>query len=371
MRQVHLIPTSPYRCVEHGTVGSLPCAWPSCPNGLAEPQFEEVPLFTGQEVAVFSRQRWESPLGGHYFSWDSSQMPNWFFIRQIYWNEARRFKLVGASSPDTVYHYTSLAGFVGIVETKSIWLSDFSYLNDSRELTHGMHLANEVIDSIVANMPNAGMQTLLLGLKKKLENLTNRVCVASFSIDGDSLAQWRAYGPIAIGFSTYPLALHVNQASLHAVEYNRDAQRKLIEIYVHHLGQAFLRDAETGHLDKGLRESYQQAEQLLEILAFFKDSAFRSENEIRLAYVDNPTVFESLGFDPLPKSFRQTPKRLIPYVASSDVLRSKVRNFEIEVTEVILGPECDDLLERGVREFLSAKSLEKVALRRSTVPLRS
>ncbi len=371
MRRINLLSAKPYRCPEHGTLGSLPCAWPDCPNGVADSQFEVAPVFDGQKVPTYTRQHWKSPLGDTYFTWDSNKLPNWFFVRQTYWNEARRHGLVETNFPDTIYHYTSLAGFVGIVESKQIWLSDFSYLNDSRELVHGTRLATDVIDSIVRAKPAVGVQGLLNRLKREINTHANRICVASFSADDDSLAQWRAYGPIAIGFDTYPLELHVNQASLHRVEYNHDTQQGLIKIYLHHLAASFLRDAEAGRLTRSLRTSYRRAEQLLEILAFFKDAGFRSENEIRLAYVDNPDVFQSLGYPPLPKSFRQARGLLIPYVASGDVLRSSERNFEIKIAEVVLGPESSDLLERGLKEFLAARNMSEVVVRRSAVPLRT
>jgi hypothetical protein len=281
-------------------------------------------------------------------------LPNWFFIRQTFWNEARRHKLVADAFPKTVYHYTSLAGFIGIAESRSIWMSDFSYLNDSRELIHGAALAKTAIDCIVAQATDTEVRTLFTAWKRNLDLLPNRVCVASFSEDDDSLAQWRAYGPIAIGFDAHSLALHVNQSSLHRVEYQEAAQRKLIDIYLHHLRNALTLDAGTERLDS-VRDAYHRTEQLLEVPAFLKNPAFRSENEIRLAYVDNPEVFQSLGFQPLPKSVRSTGGRLVPYVSSAEVLRTEARNFPLEVSEVVIGPESDNLLERGIREFLAAK----------------
>lgn len=369
MRKISLLTASPYRCLDHGNLSSLPCAWPGCGNGVAEDQFEEAERLEGLRPTIYSRRQWKSPLGGVYFGWESNELPNWFFIRETYWNEARRHKLVMDSFPETVYHYTTLAGLVGIVESKSIWLSDFSFLNDSRELIHGARLANTAIDHILDDESDLEAQRLLAALKKTLETLPNRICVASFSEDDDSLAQWRAYGPIAIGFNADSLALHVNQASLYRVEYNAATQRKLIDIYLHHLRQALLRDKEAGHLPE-LQDSYYHAEQLLEILAFFKDHAFHSESEVRLAYVDNPRVFTSLGFEPLPKSFRASRGRLIPYVSSLDVLRSDRRKYGIDITKLVLGPECDDLHERGIKEFLDAKGMAGVAVHRSAVPFR-
>ena len=35
--------------------------------------------------------------------------------------------------PDTIYHYTNLNGFMGIVQNKCIWASDWQYMNDPAE----------------------------------------------------------------------------------------------------------------------------------------------------------------------------------------------------------------------------------------------
>lgn len=63
--------------------------------------------------------------------------------------------------------------------------------------------------------------------------------------------------------------------------------------------------------------------------------------------------------------------RIIPYVASTEVLQSEHRQFPLEISEVVLGPESDELLEQGVREFLDENGLSEVKVRRSLVPLRS
>lgn len=308
-------------------------------------------------------------MGGNYYSWDSSEMPNWFFASQTFWNEARRHSLVPASLPSVVYHYTSLEGFIGIVTNRSIWMSDFSYLNDRRELTHGADLLRASIQRCAEGQTNRGLLNLLATWETRLNSLENRVCIASFSGDGDSLSQWRAYGPIAIGFPVYPLALHVNQATLQKVEYDPDVQQKLIDIYLYHLCNAYLRDVADGRLEQ-VYDMYDKIESLLNLIAFFKDAGFKSENEYRLAYIDIPRVAQHFGLGKTEKSFRVAKGRIIPYVSSINVLPSKIRNFPLEIEEVVLGPERDELLERGVREFLDSQDLTNVPVRLSAVPLR-
>lgn len=369
MRRIPFNLNSNSSCSEHGTRGSLPCAWPECPNGIHEDEFEEEARYSGATPDVWKRRKWNSPLGGEYFSWESRELPNWFHATQIFWNEARRLQLISESYPDTVYHYTSLEGFLGIVKSRSVWMTDFAYLNDRREVRHGVDLMLDAVGDIANNVTQHEVQTLLSAWQETLAVPTNRICITSFSGDGDSLSQWRAYGPIAIGFPVGPLSLHVNQSRLQPIEYDPLTQKRLAQIYVHHLVSAF--EADRGRSDwPKILDQYYRPDRLLELAIFFKDPAFRSENEYRLAYVDNPEIFGLLGFESPPRLFRVAGGRIVPYVPSSEVLKSEIRQFPLEISEVVLGPESDELLEQGVREFLSDSGLPNVHIRRSLVPLR-
>lgn len=370
MRQLRLNPFLDSVCLEHGVIGGFPCPWPNCERGISEPQFQEPSPLQGEPSTIYSRREWPSPLGGVYYSWDSDRLPNWFSCTQTFWNESRRHKLIRDAKADVVYHYTSLDGLIGIVDNRAIWLSDYSYLNDKRELSYGTDLATEVIQSILDTEPDEHVRGLLSAWEDNLSRWQNRVCIASFSFDDDSLSQWRAYGPVAIGFPMQALALHVNQSRLQQVEYERDTQRKLLEVYLHHLCSAFSVDTAAGRIER-IPDAYHGAERLLELLVFFKEPAFRSENEVRLAFVDNPQLFDSFKLPRLEKSFRVSRGRIVPYVASVDVLPSRHREFKLEISEVVLGPESDELLKRGIREFLDANGWDNVTVRRSAVPLRT
>lgn len=369
MQRINIFPGHDRACAEHGNRGSLPCAWPGCLNGLHDAEFEEVPIIQGDKPRTYKRREWQSPLSGKYYSWESSALPNWFHAPQTFWNEVRRHKLIPDTFPNVVYHYTSLEGFMGIINSRAVWMTEFSYLNDRREVSYGLELLLDTVRHILESERDSDVQGLLSAWCERLAGVPNRVCITSFSADGDSLSQWRAYGPIAVGFPVRPLSLHVDQASLQPVKYDPEAQRKLVKIYVHHLMAAFIADLRGGRLTRN-PELYHKSDRLLELAVFFKDPAFRTENEYRLAYIDYPEVLESVGLESPLKSFRAAKGRIVPYVPSTDVLPSEHRKFELEISEVILGPECDDLLERGVREFLNESGLSGVAVRRSVVPLR-
>jgi hypothetical protein len=370
MRQLPIHPFQDIRCSVHGILGVLPCAWPSCQKGIREDQFEQDLLIRGQAREVFTRRKWQSPLGDHYYTWESSEMGNWIFLSNTFWNEARRHGLVSRTPIPTAYHYTSVDGLLGIISSESLWLSDYSYLNDSREMAHGAAVLEQSIDEILRQETDAASLQVLHSWKEQLTKFSNRVCIASFSEDSDSLPLWRGYGPVAIGCDVRALCLHVNQGTLQRVEYREEVQQKLASIYIHHASAAAARDATLGKFE-GLRTAYLRAEQLLEIIAFFKNPGFASEREVRLAHVDNPELYKRLGFEKLPKSFRVSGNRLLPYVSSTQVLDSAKRDFPLKFTEVVLGPDTDDLLTRGVRELLDELDLQGVTVRRSAIPFRT
>ncbi len=225
------------------------------------------------------------------------------------------------------------------------------------------------MNNLLEATADANVHDLLSTWKETVGGARNRICITSFSGDDDSLSQWRAYGPIAIGFPR-SLSLHVNQGRLQPVEYHPETQRKLVEIYVHHLVSSYQADLQGNRLER-IPDVYHKLDRLVELAVFFKDPAFRAENEYRLTYIDIPETFESLGIKSPARSFRTARGRLVPYVPSTEVRLSKHREFPLEISDVVLGPESDELLAQGVREFLDENNLGNVSVRRSLVPLRS
>ena len=44
-----------------------------------------------------------------------------------------------------LYHYTDGRGLKGIMESQTIWFTDYRHLNDPSELVHGLEVAHDVI----------------------------------------------------------------------------------------------------------------------------------------------------------------------------------------------------------------------------------
>lgn len=101
-----------------------------------------------------------------------------------------------------IYHYTSLAGFLGIIGSKHIRASNYNYLNDSNELLHGFDKLREAIkDENIKKENSHEIKIISKYLESAFSTLDLYSC--SFSQKGDLLSQWRAYSDndgISIGF---------------------------------------------------------------------------------------------------------------------------------------------------------------------------
>ena len=323
----------------------------------------------GEPPKIYTRRKWLTLTNGPYYSWDQDNWPNWFSAPKTFWNEARRNFLISEKSPEHIYHYTSVEGFFEIVKSKTLWLSDYSYLNDKRELTHGIELIQDVAAELQKDEIRQPAIDLLDTWIRDIGQI-HRVCIASFSADGDSLSQWRSYGSVALGFEPRDVSLHAHGTNLQRVEYDRDKQRALARTYLHHLREAYMVDSEGNRLER-IPDVYHRTDRLIELIAFFKDPAFSVENEYRLAYIEYPQTFDSLGIEAPAKRFRVSRSRILPYVVSSEIEPFPGNERPLEIREVVLGPETDNLLERGIREFLQSENLSEVVVRRSTVPYRT
>ena len=131
-------------------------------------------------------------------------------------------EILDRTPPSVLYHYTTQEGLLGIVSSKEIWATHTQYLNDTREFHHAL----EILQQETTDQP------VLRDEWYQIISGAN-VCVCSFSEDGDSLSQWRAYGGrasgFAIGFSGEYLRRAFEQLGrLVPVIYEDDEQRSLI-----------------------------------------------------------------------------------------------------------------------------------------------
>ena len=112
----------------------------------------------------------------------------------------------GGPEPTILWHYTNLAGLIGIVERRKLWATDLRYLNDSTELAYGLDRVLSVLRTDGLRQRDTREHDFLLTIADLPEGVVTkemiRAYVACFSTHHDALILWRGYGHqgYALGF---------------------------------------------------------------------------------------------------------------------------------------------------------------------------
>ncbi|HEV7242280.1 MAG TPA: DUF2971 domain-containing protein [Thermoanaerobaculia bacterium] len=268
------------------------------------------------------------------------------------WAELNR--QLPSATDATLYHYTSLAGFAGIVSSGVLWASDSQYLNDPSEGRYARAAMFQAADTFGSKLPSQAAAMLRQVVEQACnEASASSVFLTSFSEDGDLLSQWVAYTPDAAGVS---LGMEGNILSEHPdvvlrkVIYEPTMQQNIL----HRVLRVYLDAAEEMRQYPDISAFDRIASVAHHILlvcaACFKDPAFFAEREWRAIRVYDLAA-ESL----LPIRYRPMPYALVPYID----FRPSEHAMNI-VREVIVGP--------GLEFELNRKSISNFCGRNSTPP---
>ena len=109
-----------------------------------------------------------------------------------------------------LYHYTSIDGFMSIMQNRDFWISNIHYMNDSQEFENGKSICKKVIKERMENEAaefrpffDKLLQICDENASTGFNSIHNRdIFALSFCGDGDVLTQWQFYGSggISIGF---------------------------------------------------------------------------------------------------------------------------------------------------------------------------
>ena len=276
-------------------------------------------------------------------------------------------RILERERPGRLYHYTTTAGLLGIIQQKEIWATHSQYLNDLREFRHALEIAQEELRAMRAASQDADRSCTLQQME---ENTTGieiaNVCVTSFSENRDSLSQWRAYSGggagFAIGFSSEFLnAVLDTDCALMPCIYDEDEQRGVVRSMLERV-----MDGQEGGVkdeDEGVTTSRAGSKlnaHLLFYAAMLKHQSFKDEKEWRIS-----GLFDCAG-----DRFGYRPGRsmLIPYYRIS--LDVDHEPFRIE--EVIVGPTpYPEQSSRSIKSLLVTCGFQDVHVVPSTVPYRN
>ena len=261
---------------------------------------------------------------------------------------------------DTLYHYTSFSGMLGIIDSGTLRASDIRYMNDSAELRHTIELLSQHVNRRIL----AGCDEPAL-LNQLLEWLTHRVVSgpmlfgASFRANGNLLSQWRGYSVhgkgVSLGFDPRHISACAGRQAFQVGKclYDESAQSRLVEQIVDAIELlARSGSAAAARPDNGWSAVFEQVEaDLLRIAAILKHPAFEEEQEWRIV---SPVVRDGAEF---PVSFREGSSMLVPFYRFDLRYPAEQR---IPLDHVYLGPTTNS--------ELSLKSLELFLRQEQAVP---
>ena len=282
---------------------------------------------------------------------------------------------------DKLYHYTTAAALIGIINEQKLWLSDFRYLNDKEEMIFAKRLvlnaANCVdVEEYLRRLKDGGISAKVitefrirydefLSGKMGLAFLAPSgylTTVFSLSEEFDSLAQWRAYGnqEICIEFrKSYFERLGTNQNIVFKKAEYFDLDDK-VPVLIDKI-----RDTLDGQVNGALisrNETFQFGVDLGPFEALFiKHRGFSTENEWRLVW--------------------RTLASTAPHLTDNYFLRASGRypvptaKMPINITEtiagVIFGPGADHGIVSHFRSlFNGTMPMHRWDVRASTIPYR-
>jgi hypothetical protein len=276
------------------------------------------------------------------------------------------------NEPEMIYHYTGIEGLRGILQSQSLWVTDFHFLNDFTELfIFGRLLKNKSrADAATKEI----VHSVLDGIYGLLENVDDplafQIYISSFS-KGDLLSQWRGYGEYAIGFDRKELNalrtqefhqenvfafFYFDKVVYGAEELIPPELEKDVEEILNILPQYGLHEE---------NEKFQCVEKILRCMCRFKDQGFQEENEYRLVFgcrvseLNKPCLKEI--------KYRNVRGTLVPYILLFDHNDEEAR---LPIKEIIIGPSRDaDLRIRSVEALLKQLGID-AKVRKSVLPYR-
>lgn len=282
--------------------------------------------------------------------------------------------------PETLWHYTSNATLLKILESSSLWTTHVSCVNDTTEVQHLFDLIFQRLNRYSHISGAIPIISLLNSFGNKDHCTTSDWFISSFCTDGDDLNLWRAYagqnGGIAIGFNSqnlFNLALKADRAVqppstlpetyLFPVIYDRATKNRLVANLMREIKKLCICHSANG-INVVSRNYWAAVEDQIAVVApLIKHTAFESEKEWRLMIKFGSRSLESLAF----LARQTTMTRHLPLRFEADG-----QNIGALISEVKIGPgQHQAITKASVETLLQSKGYTGMNVTCSPIPFRS
>lgn len=273
--------------------------------------------------------------------------------------------------PTTLYHYTSISGLLGVINSKSIWASDIQYLNDKDEFFHTINILEKKAAKSFKGRSQNKLKQQLYSLFKGIGILDEfDVYVFSLSEKGDLLSQWRGYCPnfgfsIAFDLKKLKKAVETNietECILLPCFYDEKIKKDYVDQLFSSLLVAIAKFAmnEEVDYDKFEKVIFEYFKNLITTASIFKSASFSEEREWRLFLISRK---ENKNTQP---DFRSGSSMIIPYVE----LNIGTNYSAMPISEIIVSPVPNqDISIKSTIKFLEHHGI-KCPVSGSTIPFR-
>jgi Protein of unknown function (DUF2971) len=305
--------------------------------------------------------------------------------------------------PESVWHYTTLHGFEGILSSDTVWATEAPYTTDTSEFVHARAVAADFLermnayDEATAYAKKAGIDMLALVFDQGVcSQSKTEIFVASFSSAEDLMSQWMGYADggrgVSIAFDLRAIRPPQGSDSLvtfapcvYAPEWKKEllelALRRIVDAIADLYRKTYSKQwASQQAFDwlcdgrswdpaaylartqerfyKKLREGYEDtARDLLRLASHCKHEGYNQECEWRLALPhrkSKPLTQNKIQY----RGVQQN----IPYLAHN------LFQKKLPITHVLAGPLCQDMT--SIQGLLDKYGYQ-AAVTKSAIPIRS
>lgn len=218
---------------------------------------------------------------------------------------ALRQELLGQDPPNTLFHYTTLQGVVGITSSRIVRAMSVASLKDSSEIHYGVNLVETEVERKSHEKISPAAKAILSQLSVELRGRISRTFVACFCASPVSEFHWTSYGPYCLRFETDGnreplLRVSVSGAqvgyfkAIYAEASQQSAMKRDLSAVVAAVERNTLGVLEGPWAESMIRFLARNAsELLLDIIVSFKKAEFWRDEEWRLVLRPNSALSSS------------------------------------------------------------------------------
>lgn len=149
----------------------------------------------------------------------------------------QKFHLYDVSKDEVLYHYTSIDGFMSILENRDFWISNIRFMNDSQEFKNGCEICKKILQDRIAESAQkfGDLEEKYKAYYESLLRICNEnetvgifnissvdIFALSFCEKGNLLTQWQVYGQsgVSIGLKNNHNSIENGIALMNEDQYN-------------------------------------------------------------------------------------------------------------------------------------------------------